>query len=62
MLIETKFNYGDKVKDLITGGEGTVIGIAYYYEKDSTRYLISYLSNTGCVVEDWILENRLSKA
>ena len=62
MLFETKFNYGDKVKDVITGCNGTVIGVAFYYDKETTRYLVSYLSSTDALNEDWIAENRLTKA
>lgn len=62
MTFETKFNYGDKVKDIITGAEGTVTAFVTYFDKEQPQYRIEYGRNDGGLQIDWIMEHRLTKA
>lgn len=62
MIFETKFNYGDKVKDLVTGAEGFVTGYITYYDKEQPQYRVEYIRNDGGTQMDWLMEHRLTKA
>ena len=62
MKLETRFSYGEQVKDIVTGVTGTITAFAYYFDKDTDKYLISYKNENGSLIEDWLAEKRLIKA
>ena len=54
-----KFNYGDRVKDVITGVEGIVTAYWSCYGRSADAYLIDYKTNSGELSREWIIAERL---
>ena len=53
-----KIQLGSKVKDLITGYEGTVTAKTEYLHRES-MYLVESVDTTGRPIEWWVDKNRL---
>ena len=60
MAVKTKFDFklGDKVKFVLSGEAGEVIGRAHY-KNSNPQYFTRYLSTDGRQFEDWIPEDAL---
>ena len=50
---------GTRVRDTITGVEGYVTAWCHYYGHDTDQVRVSYKSDTGTLIEDWIAISRL---
>lgn len=58
--IEFKFNLKDKVKILLNGRVGKVIGL-YVTEDNIKKALIRYCDNTEFIVNQWMKERELEE-
>lgn len=56
IAIESKYLYGDLVKDIVTGFTGIVTGYENYYDNMPNRYLVENGTDRR-----WICESRLIK-
>lgn len=56
IALESKYLYGDLVKDIVTGFTGIVTGYENYYDNMPNRYLVENGTDRR-----WICESRLIK-
>jgi len=61
MDIVLKFDYGDTVKDTLTGYTGKITGFGFYWGFRPDYYCVENVDNTGRPIEEWIIEDRLKK-
>lgn len=53
------FEYGAKVKDLVTGYCGKVTSYWYTYGFNEDKYMVESIDETGRPIEQWVDANRL---
>lgn len=58
---ESMFEYGEYVRDMVTGFFGNVTGYADFYGKQQPQYLVEAVDTTGRPIEQWVTANRLEK-
>ena len=55
------FEYGDKVRDMLTGYEGRITAMCSYYGTKPDQYLVESIDSTGRPCDYWIEEERLEE-
>lgn len=58
----TIYEGGMKVKDTMTGVEGTITAWCHYYGVETDQVRITYKSGNGAIIEDWVSVGRLAVA
>lgn len=53
------FEYGAKVKDVVTGYSGKVTSYWYTYGFNEDKYFVESIDETGRPIEQWVDANRL---
>ena len=57
----TIYEGGMKVKDTMTGVEGTITAWCHYYGVETDNVRITYKSDNGVIIEDWVSVSRLAE-
>lgn len=57
--MEVIIDYGMKARDKLTGYEGAITAIIYYFDQKPRLFLIEGLDSTGRPVQHWVQENRI---
>lgn len=59
--VNFEFDYLDNVIDTVTGHNGVVTGVAYYFNESPTQYLVEGKDTTGRPISEWVIARRLNR-
>ena len=58
---ELLFDFGELVRDRITGFRGTITGFACYFQRSESYYLVENIDSTGRPIEQWVQDARIER-